>query len=117
MARVHVPPDAYKFLLAAGEIDFFHSDKRSANARICGKELLRISRMNGSYESLPADFRADMQVVAKTACDEETASRLGEIGDMLLRLKSLTEDERVALRARCSELSKYWPMRPRVLLV
>lgn len=117
MAKVHAPPDAYKFLLAAGEIDFFSGDRRSANARICGKELLRISKMNGSYENLPADFRADMQFVAHTSCDADTARRLGEIGDMLLRLKSLTEAERVTLRSQCSELSKYWPIRPRVLLV
>lgn len=116
MARQKSAPSGYNFLLAAGEIDYFPTDKKTENVRTCGKELLRIASMNGSYENLPEDFRADMQIVAETSCDEEAAKRLGEIGTMLLSLRTLSEDERASLRAHCSKLSRYWPLRPDVLI-
>ncbi len=117
MTKKYIPPDGYTFLLAAGEIDSCTRRQRRVNVRRCGEELLRISRMNGSYEKLPDEFRTDMREIVSSSTDNETAQKLGELGQKLLNLDSLDESGKSEVRGHCSTLSRYWPMRPHVLMV
>lgn len=110
------PPDAYTFLLAAGEFDSFASGAFTS-ARKCGKELMRISQMNGTYRRLPRSFRHDMRSVLGENCDKQVAQKLGELGAQLLRPETLEGLAVQTLRAQCSVLSRFWPIESRALII
>lgn len=115
--KKYQPPDAYVFLLAAGDIDSLSTRMRLVNVHRCGHELVRISQMNGDYEKLSANFRADMRTVVEGSSDEDAAEKLGAIGGKLLSICTLEQEERAQVRVLCSTLSRYWPMQPKVLLI
>lgn len=115
--RRYVPPDGYVFLLAAGEIDRCLVDRERSSVTRCARELARIAGMNGTYELLPSEFRAHMREVTRTNCDTAATVVLGRLGDKLSMLDELSASERTELRAACSQLSRFWPMKPQLLLI
>lgn len=115
--RRYIPPEAYHFLLAAGEIDFLSADSPRAHLLRCAEELERLARMNGEYANLPADFRADMQRATGSKSDRGAASSLGALAKSLRSIDSLEGDARAKVRAQCSLLSRVWPLKQQELLL
>jgi|GEM_PF-3927459 len=117
MAKKYSPPDAYAFLLAAGEIDHIAPGYARPNTERCAQELERIAAMNGSYELLPADFRADMRHIVEREMDKDVTKRLCEIARFLRRIDSLETTDRLRIREFCSSLSKHWPLKTSALVL
>lgn len=110
------PPDAYSFLLAAGQIDHAH-EKSFTHIHRCGAALVRLSEMNGSYKYLPSRFRADMKYLLEADCDRQAAENLAMLGKIFLKVERLGPMELVFLREKCSMFAKFWPVDGRRLLI
>lgn len=116
MAKKKSSPDAYAFLLAAGELDYLSPNSKRAHIEQCAQEFERLAGLNGTYKLLPSDFRSDVRLVLSATCDDEASRLLGTYARLLREVGPTDVDALREARSLCSRMSRYWPVRPNTLL-
>ena len=112
MARIH--PEPHDFLMAAGAIDRVDTDAPELQHTVAA--LTHLTRMIGSYQQLHPGFRADMRLALRCKDDAHVKRTCAAITDNCGRLTLLSDSDRTMLRRRFSELSKFWPVKPGMVL-
>lgn len=103
-------PEPFDFLQTFGALD--RRDGSANEPAMCSAELRKLASMNGSYEKLCPQFRADMRRALEVSSDEEVKAAFMRLAEDCVNICSLPSERLVVARRRFHRLSRYWPLEP-----